>query len=266
MPVLIGASGWQYKHWRDTFYPKGVPQRSWLEYYCERFQTVEINNSFYRLPPPETFAKWAERTPADFIVGVKASRYLTHIKRLRDPEEPVGRFMEHAKHRGNKLGPILLQLPPTLKKNVPDLRRTLSLFPQDARVAVEFRHDSWWDDEVKAVLEEAGAALSWADRGSKPISPLWRTTDWGYVRWHMGLASPIPCYSRKDMRTWAERIAEVWGPEPDVYAYFNNDSRACALRDAHVFAEELEKLGLEHSRVAPPADVTVDKSRESDNN
>jgi uncharacterized protein YecE (DUF72 family) len=266
LPVLIGASGWQYKHWRETFYPKGVPQKSWLEYYCERFQIVEVNNSFYRLPPPETFAKWAERTPDDFIVGVKASRYLTHIKRLKDPEEPVARFMEHASHLGRKLGPILVQLPPTLKKDVPALRRTLGLFPRTARVAVEFRHDSWWDDEVKEALGEAGAALSLADRGSTPIAPLWQTADWGYVRWHMGLSNPIPCYSRKDMRAWAQRIADIWGPGPDVYAFFNNDPRACALRDAYVLADELEKVGVGHSRVAPPHEVTVDRSPESDNN
>jgi uncharacterized protein YecE (DUF72 family) len=267
LPVLIGASGWQYKHWRETFYPKGVPQKSWLEFYCQRFQIVELNNSFYRLPPPQTFAQWAERTPADFIMGVKASRYLTHIKRLKDPEEPVGRFMEHARHLGRKLGPVLVQLPPTLKKNVPDLKKTLGLFPKGVRVAVEFRHDSWWDDEVKETLEEAGAALSLADRGSTPISPLWNTTDWGYVRWHMGISNPIPCYSRKDMKTWAQRIADIWGPEPDVYAFFNNDPRACALRDAYVFAEELDRLGIPRTRVAPRDEITVDKRpEESDNN
>ena len=258
MPVLIGCSGWQYKHWRDTFYPKGVPQKSWLEFYCERFQIVELNNSFYRLPPPETFAQWKERTPSDFIVAVKASRYLTHIKRLKDPEEPVERFMTSAMYLGEKLGPILIQLPPTLKKNVDDLRRTLQLFPRDSRITVEFRHDSWFDDEVKDVLTEEGAALSLADRGAAAITPLWKTADWGYVRWHMGLSKPIPCYSRKDMREWAKRIADLWGPDDDVYAFFNNDPRACALRDAYVFAEEVEKVGLTPTRVAPREDIHVD--------
>ena len=221
---------------------------------------MELNYSFYRLPPPETFAKWAERTPADFIVGVKASRYLTHIKRLKEPEEPVQRFMQSAKHLGRKLGPVLIQLPPTLKKDVPHLKETLRLFPKKVRVTVEFRHDSWWDDETRETLVEAGAALSLADRGSTPIAPFWNTTDWGYIRWHMGLSNPIPCYSRKDMRRWAERIAEMWGPEPDVYAFFNNDPRACALRDAYVLAEELDKLEIPHTRVAPLDEITLDKS------
>jgi uncharacterized protein YecE (DUF72 family) len=258
VPVLIGASGWQYKHWRETFYPKGVPQKDWLEYYCERFQIVELNNSFYRLPPHETFVRWKERTPADFIVGVKASRYLTHIKRLKDPAEPVGRFMEHAAGLGSKLGPILVQLPPTLKKDAPSLRETLGLFPSTARVAVEFRHDSWFDDEVKEILAEKNAALSLADRGATPIAPLWRTADWGYVRWHMGMTDPVPCYSRRNMRDWAQKIADIWGPDEDVYAFFNNDPRACALRDAYVLAEELDKLGRPRTRVAPPEDVRLD--------
>jgi uncharacterized protein YecE (DUF72 family) len=260
LALLIGASGWQYKHWRETFYPKGVPQKSWLEFYAQRFQTVELNNSFYRLPPAETFAQWAARTPPDFIVGVKASRYLTHIKRLKEPKEPVTRFMQHAGSLGKKLGPVLVQLPPTLKKDATALRETLGYFPRNVRVTVEFRHDTWFDDEIKDMLTEFGAALSLADRGAEPITPLWKTADWGYVRWHMGLTNPIPCYSRRNMRDWAARIADIWGPDADVYAYFNNDPRACALRDAYVFAEEAEKAGLMPTRVAPPSDVTVDKS------
>jgi uncharacterized protein YecE (DUF72 family) len=258
MTVLIGASGWQYKHWRETFYPKGVPQRAWLDFYCERFQVVEVNNSFYRLPKPETFAAWAERTPDDFIVGVKVSRYLTHIKRLKDPEEPVARFMEHAKHLGRKLGPVLLQLPPTLKKDVAALDRTLGLFPDGLRLTVEFRHESWFDDEVQDVMRHHGAALTWADREERAIAPYWRTADWGYLRFHSGLDFPPPCYEKETMRVWAERLAAVYGAEDDVYVFFNNDPRACALRDAYLFAEECERVGLPHTRVAPPEDVTVD--------
>lgn len=257
MPLYIGTSGWQYKHWRERFYPKGVPQKAWLEYYAERFQTVEVNNAFYMLPKPETFTAWAARTPSDFIVGVKVSRYLTHIKKLNDPTEPVERFMSHASNLGPKLGPLLVQLPPTLKVNVGALDETLRLFGDRVRVAVEFRHDSWFVDEVKDVLARHGAALVLADRASNPVTPLWRTADWGYIRWHWGLGKPIPCYTRGDMKTWAKRLADMWDREDDVFAYFNNDPEGCALSDARVLSEEAAAVGLEPSRTAPSSDVRV---------
>ncbi len=256
MPLLIGTSGWQYKHWKERFYA-GVPQRAWLEYYAERFQTVELNNSFYMLPKESAFESWRKRTPNDFIVGVKISRYLSHIKRLKDPHEPVERFMKHARWLGPKLGPLLLQLPPNLKIDLPALDETLSLFPDDVRVAVEFRHDTWFVDEVKALLTERKASFVLADRGSQPITPLWRTADWAYVRWHQGTEPPWPCYSTQDMRDWVKRIADLWGPGDDVYAYFNNDPAGCALRDAIVFAEEGEKAGFEATRVPQHSDVIV---------
>ena len=256
MPLLIGTSGWQYKHWKERFYA-GVPQRAWLEHYAERFQTVELNNSFYMLPKESAFESWRKRTPEDFIVGVKISRYLSHIKRLKEPQEPVERFMKHARWLGPKLGPLLLQLPPNLKIDLPALDETLSLFPDDVRVAVEFRHDTWFVDEVKALLTERNAAFVLADRGSQPITPLWRTADWAYVRWHQGTEPPWPCYSTEDMREWVARIAGLWGPADDVYAYFNNDPAGCALRDAIVFAEEGEKAGFETTRVPAHSDVIV---------
>ncbi|MGH2816205.1 MAG: DUF72 domain-containing protein, partial [Actinomycetota bacterium] len=159
MPVLVGTSGWQYRDWRGRLYPDGLAQARWLEHYAERFATVESNNAFYRLPEPGTFAAWAERTPPGFVMAVKASRFLTHTRRLRDPEEPVGRLMDHARHLGPKLGPVLLQLPPTLKADPPALERTLRAFPADVRVAVEPRHDSWWTDEIRDLLSAHGAAL-----------------------------------------------------------------------------------------------------------
>jgi uncharacterized protein YecE (DUF72 family) len=256
MPLLIGTSGWQYKHWKDRFYA-GVPQRAWLEHYAERFQTVELNNSFYMLPKESAFESWRKRTPGDFIVGVKISRYLSHIKRLKDPHEPVERFMKHARWLGPKLGPLLLQLPPNLKIDLPALEETLGLFPPDVRVAVEFRHDTWFVDEVKDLLTARNAAFVLADRGSQPITPLWRTADWAYVRWHQGTEPPWPCYSTEDMREWVARIAALWGPDDDVYAYFNNDPAGCALRDAIVFAEEGEKAGFTTTRVPPHSDVIV---------
>lgn len=192
------------------------------------------------------------------------SRYLTHIKKLVEPEEPVERFLKHAGGLGDKLGPILIQLPPTLPVDVDNLAHTLSLIPRELRVAVEFRHDSWFVDDVREVLEKYGAANCWADRGSKPITALWRTADWGFVRFHQGNARPWPCYSTAILSDWAARIADTWGPDADVFCYFNNDQRACALRDATLFAKAVTEHGLSPTRVTPRSDVSLGPSEERD--
>jgi uncharacterized protein YecE (DUF72 family) len=260
MPVLIGTSGWQYRHWRELFYPIGVPQRNWLEHYAGRFDTVESNNAFYRLPERATFESWAQRTPPGFVWAVKMSRYLTHIKRLADPSEPVQRFLERAKGLGPKLGPVLLQLPPTLKADLARLDEVLLLLTPHVRVAVEFRHNSWFTAETRALLEQRGAALCLADRGSKPVTPLWRTAPWGYVRWHQGRAAPEPCYGEGALRSWAARVAELWSGEEDVFCFFNNDPLGCALRDARLFAGHVRRTGREPTRV-PEAPVRAIKDR-----
>jgi uncharacterized protein YecE (DUF72 family) len=262
LPVFVGTSGWQYRHWHRSFYPEGVPQSRWLEYYAERFQTVELNSSFYRLPPRETFEKWARRTPPGFVLAVKMSRFLTHIKKLKEPAEPVARFLDHAAGLGPRLGPVLIQLPPTLPADVDALDDTLGRFPENVRVAVEFRHDSWWNDGVKRVLEEHGAALCLADRHSRPISPLWHTADWAFLRFHEGEGTPHPCYGRSAIQSWAGRLADLWGPAADAYVYFNNDPRACALRDARVFAAAAARAGLQPTRVPPARDVRIDTTAE----
>ncbi|WSQ08040.1 DUF72 domain-containing protein [Streptomyces sp. NBC_01231] len=248
MTLFVGTSGWQYKDWRGVLYPAGCPTRLWLEEYAARFATVEINNAFYRLPSRENFEAWRERTPPDFVVAVKASRYLTHIKRLRDPEEPVHRLMSRAAGLGDRLGPVLLQLPPTLRADAELLDTCLSCFPAGTRVAVEPRHDSWWTSEVREVLESRGAALCWADVRSRPATPLWRTTDWGYVRFHVGRARAWPHYGRQSLRSWAERIAATWSEGEDVFAFFNNDPNAAAVKDAVVFARAADRAGLTPTR------------------
>ncbi|GHH92220.1 DUF72 domain-containing protein [Streptomyces capillispiralis] len=236
MTLFVGTSGWQYKDWREVLYPAGLPMRLWLEEYAARFATVEINNAFYRLPSRDTFATWRARTPPGFVVAVKASRYLTHIKRLRDPEEPVERLMTHAAGLGDRLGPVLLQLPPTLRADPELLDACLRRFPASARVAVEPRHASWWTPQVRSVLEARGAALCWADVLGRPATPLWRTADWGYVRFHQGRAQPWPHYGRRSLRTWVDRVATTWPAGEDVHAYFNNDPDAAAVTDAIRFA------------------------------
>ncbi|MGH9093742.1 MAG: DUF72 domain-containing protein [Acidimicrobiales bacterium] len=256
MAVIIGTSGWQYKHWRGGFYPPGLPARSWLDHYVRGFATVELNNSFYRLPETSSFARWADAVPADFVMAVKASRYLSHVRRLRDPEEPVGRLLERAGELGVKLGPILLQLPPDMALEVDRLARTLSAFPPHVRVALEPRHPSWWVPETRRALEAAGAALCLTDaRG--PRTPMWRTTDWGYVRFHQGRAQPAPCYGRRALQSWAERLATRWDGDADIYAYFNNDATGCAPRDARRFALAVRSVGLSPTRVPAPAQTPV---------
>jgi uncharacterized protein YecE (DUF72 family) len=266
MTVFVGTSGWQYRHWRGRFYPEDLAQKRWLEHYAEHFAVVESNNAFYRLPSPEIFAGWAARTPEDFRFTVKMSRYLTHIRRLREPAEPVERFLAHATSLGRKLAPVLLQLPPTLRAEVGLLEETLGRFGGRARVAVELRHASWFTDDVRRVLESHGAALCLADgelgtrpgrAASRPVSPLWRTTDWGYLRLHHGAAAPSPCYGRTALRSWAERLGGLWERGDEIYVLFNNDGEGCAVRDAGVFASEVSRAGLEPTRVPAPSEVGV---------
>jgi uncharacterized protein YecE (DUF72 family) len=245
--LLVGTSGWQYRDWRGVLYPDGVPQRDWLACYSAEFPTVEVNNAFYRLPERSVFARWREATPDGFVMAVKVSRYLTHIRRLRDPVEPVGRLVDRAAGLGDRLGPFLLQLPPTLRGDAELLDACVRAFPQGSRVAVEPRHDTWWTDEVRAVLERRGAALVWSDRRGRPQGPLWDTAGWGYVRLHEGTASPRPSYGRKALRTWLDRILDAW-PDRDAsrsaYVYFNNDPGGAAVRNARTLIRMAARRGL----------------------
>ncbi|WP_067638308.1 DUF72 domain-containing protein [Actinomadura latina] len=231
--MLIGTSGWQYADWRGVLYPPGVPQRRWLHRYSEIFGTVENNNAFYRLPGRETFELWRGNTPPGFVMAVKASRYLTHMKRLIEPAEPVARLMNAAAGLGSKLGPVLLQLPPTLRAEPGRLAACLEEFPQDVRVAVEPRHPTWWTDETRRVLEDHRAALCWTDRLGRPQTPLWRTAGWFYLRFHEGPAEPWPHYDDETLESWADELAGA----DDAYVYFNNDPGGAAVRNALRFAD-----------------------------
>ena len=245
MTIWIGTSGWQYRHWKPGFYA-GVPSSRWLDHYTSHFDTVELNGSFYRLPPRERFEAWAEAVPEGFVMAVKVSRYLTHVKRLREPAEPVERFVSVARGLGPHLGPVLLQLPPNLPLDLEALDETLGHVPRDIRVAVEPRHRSWWVPELCDVLRAHGAALVEADRGG-PLGPDWVTTPWRYVRFHAGRAHPHPCYGRAALDQWARRLAGA----AEAYVYFNNDTCGCALRDARHFALAVARHGLLPTRVAP---------------
>jgi uncharacterized protein YecE (DUF72 family) len=257
MAVLVGTSGWQYRDWRGVLYPPGLSQRRWLEHYAGQYATVENNGSFYRLPSVETFADWRARTPEGFLMAVKASRYLTHVRRLRDPAEPVGRLLGAASSLGNRLGPVLLQLPPDMRADPGALDaclREFAAFPGlSVRVAVEPRHESWWAEEVREVLARHHAALCWADRLGRPVTPLWRTADWGYLRLHQGAAQPSPRYGQSALGSWVRRIAETWPDEADVFAFFNNDSGAAAVYDTAAFAAIARRAGRQVSRTAEPS-------------
>jgi uncharacterized protein YecE (DUF72 family) len=248
--ILVGTSGWQYRHWHTRFYPPGLPRNRWLEYFAARFATVELNSAFYRLPERATFAGWRDRTPDDFCMAVKMSRYLTHIRRLRDPAEPVARFLERASALGDRLGPVLLQLPPDLPAEPAALEAVLAGFPPPVKVAVEPRHVSWWTDEVRRTLADHRAALCWADRHERPVAPLWRTAGFGYLRLHEGIAEPRPRYGEAALRPWVERIAATYSPDETVYVYFNNDPNGAALSDAAGFAALCRHHGLTVTRTS----------------
>jgi uncharacterized protein YecE (DUF72 family) len=176
------------------------------------------------------------------------SRYLTHIKRLREPREPVARFLDRAAGLGDKLGPVLLQLPPTLRADAQLLDAVLAEFPPQVKVAVEPRHESWWVPAVADTLGRRRAALCWADRLGRPVTPLWRSADWGYLRLHEGRARPRPGYGRQALNTWLDRITDAFGADRDVYVYFNNDPGGAAVRDAVTLAGLARRRGLAVTR------------------
>ena len=260
--IRLGTSGFLYEHWRDRFYPPPARGRE-LEYYAARFDTVELNVTFYRMPTSATFRSWASRVPVGFTFAVKASRYLTHVLRLKEPRDAVSYLMERATELGPHLGPILLQLPPDMPADLDRLSDALDAFPRSARVAVEPRHASWYTDDFRQLLTAHGAALCLADR-RRPLMPAWRTADWSYLRFHGGRARPAPCYGEQALETWAGLVREHWGDRADGYAYFNNDHHGCALRDARLFARSLEAVGVQVGRVPDVSDDVLRAPRRGD--
>jgi uncharacterized protein YecE (DUF72 family) len=260
MAIRIGTSGFIYEHWRHRFYPPSA-RGSELERYARSFDTVELNVTFYRMPPAATFRSWAARVPAGFLFAVKASRYLTHVKRLKEPRPSVDLLVERATELGSHLGPILIQLPPDLEVDLAALEETLDAFPTGIRLAVEPRHDSWFVGDVRHALADRNVALCMADRRG-PITPLWRTADWAYLRFHAGRAMPRSCYGAQALETWAERLEAGWGRDGAGFVYFNNDGNGCALRDASVYATALVERGVQLGRIPlVPDDVLVDRAR-----
>jgi uncharacterized protein YecE (DUF72 family) len=248
----IGCSGWSYKSWRGLFYPRDLPPSGWLDYYTARFDTVEVNATFYRLPPPETFAAWARQTPAGFLMAVKASRYLTHLKRLRDPIEPVGRFLDHAAPLASRLGPVLYQLPAKFGIDLPRLEGFVRALPhtlprQDGRRrqrlqhVIEFRDPSWYDPDTFALLAEHRVAVCLHDMpGAPPDLP--PGSPFVYVRFHGASGRYHGSYGPAALDAWAGRLVDEWRKGLDVYAYFNNDPDAAATRDAQALRARVDAL------------------------
>ncbi len=235
MRILVGTSGWQYDDWRGVLYSDGLPKRAWLAHLATRFPTVEVNNSFYRLPTAATFARWRMETPEGFVVAVKASRFITHVRRLRDCREPVHRLWSRARELGDRLGPVLFQLPPRFRADLQALRALLAVLPDGLRAAFEFRDPSWEVDAVFRLLDAAGAAFVQADRVG-PSTPNVVTAGWSYVRFHQGTQTD-PGYPRAALERWADRIAGFDASE--VFVYFNNDTGGAAVRDAITLTELL---------------------------
>ncbi|MGM0576439.1 MAG: DUF72 domain-containing protein [Myxococcota bacterium] len=230
--VFVGTSGWNYDAWREGFYGD-TPRRRWLAFCAERFTSVEVNGTFYRLQKPETFERWRDETPDDFRFAIKGHRYVTHNKKLKDPEEPVARSRDTARHLGHKLAAVVWQLPASFQRNPERLARfaeTLGAW-DDTRHAVELRDPSWFDGEVAACLGEHGVAVCWSDA---PGWPMWEvvTTDMVYVRLHGHTRLYASAYSREHLSRWADRVHGWTSEGRDVHVYFDNDSEGAAPHDA----------------------------------
>lgn len=235
--IPIGTSGWVYHHWKSKFYPKNLPQEEWLDFYAKKFNSVEINNTFYQLPDESTFRKWKEQTPQNFLFAVKANRYITHMKNLLEPKDPVRRLFDRCSSLGNKLGPILFQLPPQWKVNVERLRDFVQILPTDRRCAFEFRNPSWYCPEVYQVLHKNNCAFCIHDHQNAP-SPEIVTADFVYIRFHGPTGNYGGKYRKGDLGEWKKKISNWAHKDKDMFTYFNNDMKAYSAQNA----EELKSL------------------------
>jgi len=236
---LIGTSGWHYDHWKGRFYPAKLPKSRWLDYYARYFPTVEINYSFYRLPAEKAFQDWRATAPEGFTFAVKVSRYITHMKKLRDVEQALDNFYSRARLLGDKLGPLLYQLPPNLPRNDALLEGFLANLPKSMRQVFEFRHPSWLAEGVLELLRRYGAGFCVMDMPGLAC-PLVATADYAYVRFHGSQAVYSSCYTDEELAGWAARIKELGRGLGAIYVYFNNDAQAFAVQNAITLMDELK--------------------------
>ncbi|HEV7585706.1 MAG TPA: DUF72 domain-containing protein [Solirubrobacteraceae bacterium] len=248
-PARVGCSGWNYKSWRGQLYPQDLPASRWLEHYATLFDTVEVNTTFYRLIGRDAVARWVTQTPEGFLFAVKASRYLTHVKRLRGIADGVATFYERLEPlvEADRLGPVLWQLPESFHRDDDRLASALEELPPGHH-ALELRHPSWFVPEVYDVLREHGVALVIGDHPERPFQSYEATTPWRYVRMHYGSRGRRGNYSSRELEAWARRI-HGWRAEGCVYVYFNNDWETFAPRNALELLRRLRQLAGE--RAAP---------------
>lgn len=237
----IGTSGWHYDHWRELFYPKKLAKAKWLEFYAEHFTTVELNNSFYHLPSEKAFANWWESSSDGFVFAIKMSRFITHVKRLKNVAKPLQNFLSRATFLQDKLGPLLYQLPPNMKRNDEALEAFLSILPCQYRHVLEFRHESWIDDKVFDVLRRHNVGLCVFDMPDFTC-PLVATADFIYIRFHGSAGLYASCYSDDELSNWARRIVELRQNLKAVYIYFNNDAEAYAVHNAKTLTQLLDRF------------------------
>lgn len=239
----IGCSGWNYREWRETFYPPGLPARRWLEHYSSQFDTVEVNATFYRLPTRETVAHWVSQTPPGFCFALKASRYLTHVRRLSGIEAGIELLEERIAplREAGRMGPVLWQLPENFHRDQTRLEVLLQALP-DGRHAIEFRHESWFTEEVLAALRERDVALVLGDHPDRPFQTSEASASWRYLRFHHGSRGRRGNYSKRELDDWASRISR-WSGEGELFAYFNNDWEGFAPRNASHLRKQIESAG-----------------------
>jgi uncharacterized protein YecE (DUF72 family) len=238
-PVRIGCSGWNYDDWRGRLYPEGLGKQRWLGRYAEVFDTVEVNSTFYRLASRDAVARWVQQTPSGFVFAAKASRYLTHIRRLKEIGEGVERYYERIEPlvRAGKLGPVVWQLPANFRRDDKVLAGALSGLPA-GRHCFEFRHESWFTAPVYRLLEEHGAALVIGDHPRWPFQARELTSDWTLVRLHHGRRGRRGNYSERELEEWARRIGQ-WRRRAEVFVYFNNDWEGFAVANARSLQRRL---------------------------
>jgi uncharacterized protein YecE (DUF72 family) len=240
LQYYIGTSGWHYEHWRGLFYPDGLPKAKWLDFYSRHFNTVELNNSFYRLPSEAAFASWYSSTPANFTFAVKVSRFITHIKRLKDTEEPVANFLDRAKILKEKLGPLLYQLPPSMHRDDKRLESFLSVLPPGLKHVLEFRHRSWLDEGVFEILRRHKVGLCVFDM-PELTCPLAATANFAYIRFHGSTGLYSSSYSDQELAGWAKGLGGLAPEVKAAYIYFNNDAEAFAVKNAITLGGYLER-------------------------
>ncbi|MHC4648405.1 MAG: DUF72 domain-containing protein [Planctomycetota bacterium] len=235
--IRIGASGWHYDHWRTRFYPEGLPKSKWFEHYAGHFDTVEINNTFYQLPKEQTFRNWYEKAPKNFLYAVKANRYITHIKRLKDTSEELRRFFDRASLLKEKLGPVLYQLPPSMHKDLDLLESFVSLLPKKPPAVFEFRHEGWYSDDTYELLRKFNVAFCTHDLPGR-ASPRIITGDLIYIRFHGTTGRYSGNYPDAALQKWADWIKDNLKGIGAVYAYYNNDYNAYAINNAKQLKEQ----------------------------